>query len=326
MTLMHNSEAPLIPVVAIVGPTAAGKTALALALGETFPAEVVSADSRQFYRCMDIGTAKPTPTERAQMPHHLIDIADPDETVGLAQFLRLARAAVADSAARGRLPLVVGGTGQYVYALLEGWQTPEVPPDPALRTELEAQAAADPAAQWARLIALDPEAATFIDPRNVRRVIRALEVCLKTGLPFSAQRRRIPPPYRALHIGLTMERAALYTRADARVNAMMAAGLLAEVEALRERGYDWRLPAMSSLGYSQFRPYFAGETTLTEVVERIKLDTHAFIRRQYAWFRSRAEHIHWLDVRQDSTVQARALVEGFLNASSAGLCDPAQAL
>jgi len=310
---MHNPDAPLIPVVAIVGPTAVGKTALALALGETFPAEVVSADSRQFYRFMDIGTAKPTPVEREQMPHHLIDIADPDETVGLAPFLRLARSAVTEIAARGWLPLVVGGTGQYVYALLEGWQTPEVPPDPALRAELEAQAAADSAALWARLIALDPEAATFIDPRNLRRVIRALEVCVKTGQPFSAQRRRIPPPYRVLHLGLTMERAALYARADTRVDAMMAAGLLTEVEALLERGYDWRLPAMSSLGYSQFRPYFAGEATLTEVVERIKLDTHAFIRRQYAWFRSRADDIHWLDAEHDPAAQARALVETLLN-------------
>ncbi len=308
----------LIPVVAIVGPTAIGKTALALALGETVPAEVVSADSRQFYRRMDIGTAKPTPSERAQMPHHLIDIADPDETVGLARFLRLARNAVDEVAARGRIPFVVGGTGQYVYALLEGWQTPEVPPDLILRAELEAQATTDPAALWARLIALDPEAATFIDPRNLRRVIRALEVCLKTRQPFSTQRRRIPPPYRALHIGLTMERTALYARADARVDAMMAAGLPDEVMALRERGYDWHLPALSSLGYSQFRPYFAGEVTLEDVTERIKLDTHAFIRRQYAWFRSRATDIHWLDSGQDATVQAHVLVEDFLNASNAG--------
>jgi tRNA dimethylallyltransferase len=311
-TILCMQKEVLIPVVAIVGPTAVGKTALALALGATFPTEVVSADSRQFYRFMDIGTAKPTSAERAQMPHHLIDIADPDETVGLAQFLRLARSAVAEIAARGHLPLVVGGTGQYVYALLEGWQTPEVPPDPALRAELEVQAATDLTALWARLIAMDPEAATFIDPRNVRRVIRALEVCIKTGQPFSAQRRRIPPPYRVLHIGLTMDRAVLYARADARVDAMMAAGLLAEVEALRKRGYDWRLPALSSLGYSQFRSYFAGELPLEDTSERIKLDTHAFIRRQYAWFRSRAADIHWLDADQDSTAQARVLVEAFL--------------
>lgn len=305
-------ETALIPVIAIVGPTAVGKTALAVTLGEAFAAEIISADSRQFYRFMDIGTAKPTPEERARVRHHLIDIADPDDTVGLAQFLRLARAAVADIAGRGRIPCVVGGTGQYARALLEGWQTPEVAPDPALRATLEAQAAADPAALWSHLLALDPEAATFIDPRNTRRVIRALEVCLKTGQPFSAQRLRIPPPYRVLQLGLTLERAALYARADARVEAMMEAGLLAEVAALLQRGYDWQLPALSSLGYSQFRPYFAGEATLAAVIERIKLDTHAFIRRQYTWFHPRAEDIHWLDAAHNPTVHARALVEAFL--------------
>ncbi len=304
-------EDALIPVIAIVGPTAVGKTALALTLGETLPAEIVSADSRQFYRFMDIGTAKPTAEERARVHHHLINIAEPDDTVGLAQFLRLARAAMVDIASRGRVPLLVGGTGQYVRALLEGWQTPEVLPDPALRATLEAQAAEDPAALWSRLIALDPEAGAFIDPRNVRRIIRALEVCLKTGRPFSQQRRRIPPPYRTLQLGLTMERAALYARADARVEAMMAAGLLAEVEALLGRGYDWRLPAMSGLGYGQFRPYFAGEATLAEVVERIKLDTHAFIRRQYAWFHPLADNIHWLD----PTADAVTLIEAFLQAT-----------
>lgn len=304
-------EDALIPVIAIVGPTAVGKTALALTLGETLAVEVVSADSRQFYRYMDIGTAKPTAEERTRVVHHLIDIAAPDETVGLALFLRLARATIVDVAERGRLPLLVGGTGQYVRALLEGWQVPEVLPDPALRATLEAQAAADPTALWSRLIKLDAEAGTFIDPRNVRRVIRALEVCLKTGRPFSQQRQRLPPPYRTLQIGLTMERAALYARADARVEAMMTAGLLAEVEGLLQRGYDWRLPAMSGLGYGQFRPYFAGEATLAEVVEHIKLDTHAFIRRQYAWFHPLAENIHWLD----STADAVALVKNFLEAT-----------
>ncbi|HOU11786.1 MAG TPA: tRNA (adenosine(37)-N6)-dimethylallyltransferase MiaA [Anaerolineae bacterium] len=303
----------LIPVIAIVGPTAVGKTALALTLGEMLAAEIVSADSRQFYRWMDIGTAKPTAAERARVVHHLIDIADPDETVGLAQFLRLARAAIADVAQRGRIPLLVGGTGQYVRALLEGWQTPEVAPDPALRATLEAQAAADPAELWARLSALDPEASAFIDPRNVRRIIRALEVCLKTGQPFSQQRRHVPPPYYTLQLGLTMERAALYARADTRVEAMMAAGLPTEVEGLLQRGYDWRLPAMSGLGYGQFRPYFAGEATLAEVSERIKLDTHAFIRRQYAWFHPQALNIHWLDPAASDDALAR--VRDFLRAA-----------
>ncbi len=297
-----------LPLVVIVGPTAVGKTTLALRLAQTFPVEVISADSRQLYRYMDIGTAKPTAQERRTVPHHLIDVADPDDPVSLARYLRLARAAIAEVAARGKLPLLVGGTGQYVRALVQGWQVPEVPPDAALRAELEAQAARDPQALWARLMSLDPEAASFIDRRNLRRVIRALEVTLKSGRPFSAQRRRVPPPYEVVQIGLTMAREALYARADARVTAMLQAGLLQEVRGLLERGYTWDLPAMSGLGYIQFRPYLEGRATLEEVAERIQLDTHAFIRRQYAWFRPHAPDIHWLDAAQDPLPAARTLL------------------
>ncbi|RLC87806.1 MAG: tRNA (adenosine(37)-N6)-dimethylallyltransferase MiaA [Chloroflexi bacterium] len=300
----------MIPLVAIVGPTAVGKTRLAVALGPQLNAEVVSVDSRQFYRGMDIGTAKPTPEERAQLPHHLIDIAEPDETVGLAQFLQLARAAIEDIAARGKLPFLVGGTGQYLRALLQGWQVPEVSPDPGLRADLEQQAASDPAALWARLMALDPAAADFIDRRNLRRVIRALEVCLKTGQPFSEQRCRVPPPYRALQLGLTLERESLYARADARVEAMLAAGLPDEVERLRAAGYGWELPSMSGLGYIQFRPYFDGQATLDEVAARIKLDTHDFIRRQYTWFRLTDPHIHWLEAGENVTQEAQDWLGG----------------
>ncbi len=297
-----------IPLVAIVGPTAVGKTALAVALAASVETEVVSADSRQCYRWMDIGTAKPL-AEREQVRHHLIDIADPDETVGLAQFLQRAHAAIQDIAARGRLPLLVGGTGQYVRALLQGWQVPEVPPDPALRAELEQQTGA---ALWAKLLALDPAVADFMDPRNLRRVVRALEVIHATGRPFSEQRRHIPPPYRVLQIGLTLERSALYARADARVAAMMAAGLLAEVEGLLARGYGWELPAMSGLGYIQFRPFFEGQATLADVAERIQLDTHDFIRRQYAWFRPGAPDIHWLSADAGVPQTALRLVDDFL--------------
>ncbi|MBN1875535.1 MAG: tRNA (adenosine(37)-N6)-dimethylallyltransferase MiaA [Anaerolineae bacterium] len=300
----------MIPLVAIVGPTAVGKTALAVAIGTAYNAEAVSVDSRQFYRTMDVGTAKPTTEELASLRHHLINIADPDETVGLAQFLRLARTAIADIHARGKLPLLVGGTGQYVRALLQGWQIPEVTPDPDLRAELEAQAATNPDALWEQLMILDPDAANLMDPRNLRRVIRALEVCLKSARPFSEQRRHIPPPYRVLQIGLTMEREALYGRADARVDAMMAAGLLAEVCGLLDRGYDWGLPAMSGLGYIQFRPYFEGTVTLKDVTERIKWDTHAFIRRQYTWFRPTHPDIHWLDAQEVGGIaQAQRLIE-----------------
>lgn len=304
----------LIPLVAIVGPTAVGKTGLAVALGHHLDAEVVSADSRQFYRYMDIGTAKPTPEEQAVVPHHLIDIADPDETVGLAQFLRLARTSIQEIHERGKCPFLVGGTGQYVRALLKGWQVPEVPPDPDLRARLEREAEADPDALWDRLMALDPDAAEFIHPNNLRRVIRALEVSLKTGRPFSELRRRVPPPYRILQVGLTMDRSALYARADARVDAMMEAGLKEEVGHLLEMGYGWDLPAMSGLGYIQFKPYFEGETTLEEVAERIKLDTHDFIRRQYTWFRS--PRIHWFEAQPLDVDAARALMTEFLERGS----------
>jgi len=211
-----------LALVTVVGPTAVGKTALSLHLAESLGGEIVSADSRLFYRGMDIGTAKPTPEELARIPHHLVDVADPDETVGLAEFQEQATAAIASIHARGKLPLLVGGTGQYVRAVVEGWRVPRVPPDARLRAEMEAQVERDGAeALHARLARLDPVAAERIDPRNVRRVIRALEVCLITGQPISEQQGKQPPPYRILQIGLTMERAALYARADRRVEAMV---------------------------------------------------------------------------------------------------------
>ncbi|MFP4393838.1 MAG: tRNA (adenosine(37)-N6)-dimethylallyltransferase MiaA [Anaerolineales bacterium] len=306
------SNDPIIPLIAIVGPTAVGKTNLAVTVGPQFDAEIVSADSRQFYRYMEIGTAKPTPEERARIPHHLVDIADPDETVGLAQFLHMARAAIHDITARGKRSFLVGGTGQYVRALLRGWQVPEIPPDPALRERLEQEEEATPGTLWDRLMELDPNAADFIHPNNSRRIIRALEVTMKGDQTFSELRRREPPPYRILKIGLTMERAELYARADARVEAMMAAGLRQEVQRLLAQGYGWDLPAMSGLGYVQFRPYFAGEATLDEVVERIKLDTHDFIRRQYTWFSPADQDIHWLDATQHPADHAIPLIQAFL--------------
>jgi len=301
------------PLVVIVGPTAVGKTALSLRLAESLDGEIVSADSRLFYRGMDIGTAKPTPEERARVPHHLIDIAKPDETVGLAEFQERAYAAIADIHARGKLPLLVGGTGQYVRAVVEGWRIPRVPPNTALRAELEAQAERDGAtALHARLARLDPDAAKRIDPRNVRRVIRALEVCLLTGRPISAQQRKQPPPYHILQIGLTMERMALYARADRRVEAMIAAGLEDEVRRLLEAGYGWDLPAMSGLGYVQFRPYFEGRATLEEVVAEIKRATRRFIRHQYNWFRLNDPTIRWFDVTETTAEEIEAVVREWL--------------
>jgi tRNA dimethylallyltransferase len=271
---------------AIVGPTAVGKTALAVALARRIDGEIISADSRQIYRLMEIGTAKPTAAERAAAPHHLIDICDPDEPFSLADYQELAAEAIAGIAARGRAPLLVGGTGQYLAAVLEGWQVPRVAPHPELRALLEAEAAAGgPEALHARLATVDPRAAAQIDPRNVRRVVRALEVHTVTGRPISEQQRREPPPYAIRTIWLTRPRDELYARADMRVDGMLAAGLIDEVAGLLRRGYGWALPAMSSLGYIQLRPYLEGAASLAECVARLKFDTHGFIRRQGAWFK-----------------------------------------
>ncbi|HEX8996338.1 MAG TPA: tRNA (adenosine(37)-N6)-dimethylallyltransferase MiaA [Ktedonobacterales bacterium] len=291
-----------IPLVAIVGPTASGKTALAVALAEQLPAalglsgaEIVSADSRQIYRLMDIATAKPTAEERARVPHHLLDVVWPDESYTLAEYQRDAQAAVAGIWARGRLPLLVGGTGLYVRAVVDGLAIPEVAPQPALRAELEAQAATRGLdALVERLQALDPVTAARIDRANPRRVIRALEVCIVSGRPFSEQQGSRPTPYRTVMLGLNMARDALYARADARIAAMLREGVVGETEALVARGYAWSLPSMSSLGYREIGAYLRGEMTLADAITRFQQATHAYIRRQLTWFRPDAR-IHWLD-------------------------------
>lgn len=305
----------MIPLIAIVGPTAVGKTALSIRLAQQFNGEIVSADSRQVYRGMDIGTAKPTPAERAAVPHHLIDIVDPDEAFSLAVYQDLATAAIADIAARGRLPFLVGGTGQYLAAVLQGWQLPHVAPRPDIRAALERQAAElGAAALYARLAEIDPAAAASIPPNNIRRIIRALEVYEATGKPISEQRSVQPPPYHTVTIWLTLPTPALYARIDARVEAMIAAGLLDEVHRLLERGYHWDLPSMSGLGYREFRPYFEGRITLDEAIARLKYDTHAFARRQPAWFRRLPNVLTLPADAPDLQQQAAAIVHQWIDA------------
>lgn len=292
---MAGEPADKIAVVLITGPTGIGKTALAVQIAGRIGGEIVNADSRQIYRYMDIGTAKPTPAERAATPHHLIDIVDPDVVLTMSEYQGMAYAAIDDIARRGKIPLLVGGTGQYIMAVLEGWSAPEVAPNPELRADLAAFAAEHGTqALFDQLRTLDPVATTWIDAHNTRRIIRALEVCITTGEPFSAQRRKFPPPYRVLELGLTMEREALYTRLEARIDQMMADGLLDEVIALRKRGYAWKLPSMSGLGYLQLGMYMRGEATLEEAVILIKRDTRTFVRHQYTWFRRRKALI-WLE-------------------------------
>lgn len=293
--------------IAIVGPTAAGKTALALSLAQRLHGEIVSADSRQVYRYMDIGTAKPSPEQRAAVPHHLIDAADPDEQFSLGRWLDLAHVALADIWSRGCQPFLVGGTGQYVWALLTGWRVPRVEPQASLRTRLEQQ---PPEALVRELERLDPEALHFIDPRNVRRVIRALEVCHATGKPFSYWRVKEPPDFHTLILGLRVPREELYRRIDARVDAMIAAGLVDEVRSLLDRGYSPNLPSMSGIGYREVCQYLAGEIVLDVAVQRIKWATHRLARHQNAWFKATDSRIQWIE----TTADAWALVEKFLEA------------
>jgi tRNA dimethylallyltransferase len=304
-------SAALPPLVVIVGPTAVGKTALVLDLAAHLSLEVISADSRQIYRYMDIGTAKPTPAEMQRVPHHLVDVVDPDQTLTMAEYQEMAYEAIDGVLARGRLPFLVGGTGLYVWAVVENWQIPRVAPQPELRRRLEEEAARYGAEQLHRRLAqVDPEAAAAIHPNNVRRVIRALEVFEASGVPISRQQRRGTPRYRCLLVGLTAPREDLYRRADDRVDAMIEAGLVEETRRLLEAGYGPELPAMSGLGYRQIAEYLAGKYDLNEAVRRIKTSTHRFIRQQYTWFRLDDPRIRWFE-QPVSTQEVLDLVRGW---------------
>ena len=285
----------------IVGPTASGKTGLGIGIVNALhlcgrAAEVVGADSRQVYRGMSIGTAKPTAGELARAPHHLIDVADPKDGFSLSTFLRLARAAIEDILVRGAIPVVVGGTGQYVWGLAEGWQTPAVAPDMEIRARLEAEAA-DSGVEvlFQRLQDVDPVAAALMDPRNTRRLVRALEVIEVTGRPFSEQRTKSPPAFAPLMLGLMMARAGLYERIGARVDEMLATGWLGEVQGLLDADVTPDLPAFSSAGYREVAMHLAGEMTLEEVATKTKVSTHRLARSQANWFRGDDDRISWHD-------------------------------
>jgi tRNA dimethylallyltransferase len=289
------SAPPAPPLLAIGGPTGVGKSAFAIHLARAFRGEIVTADSRQVYRGMDVGTDKPPAYARQGIPHHLIDLADPDEHFTLAAYQRAAYAVIEAIQARGGLPLLVGGTPLYLAAVLDGWRMPEVAPDPRVRAALEARAAAEgPARLHAELAERDPAAAARILPGNARRLVRALEVIYLTGRPFSEQQTKEPPPYRVGRLALGAERAELHRRVDARVDREVADGLVEEAAALHAGGYGWALPSMTGLGYRQFAPYLQGTATLAEAMQQLKWDTHAFVRHQYTWFR-RDPRCVWID-------------------------------
>jgi tRNA dimethylallyltransferase len=278
--------------IAIIGPTASGKTGLAVDLARRLDGEIIGADSRQVYRHMDVGTAKPTKDERAAVRHHLIDVVDPDEPFNLGRWLELAKQALEDIWSREKQPLLAGGTGQYVWALLEGWRVPQVPSQDGLREELGSR---PPDRLRAELRRVDPEAESFVDPRNVRRLIRALEVYHATGKPFSYWRTKEPPLFEAAIIGLRLARGELYRRIDQRVEAMFAGGLIEEVERLLGMGYVRELPSMSGIGYREVCEYLAGEIDLAASVERTKTGTHRLARHQNSWFKQSDSRIRWVE-------------------------------
>ena len=318
---MTSPSEPL-PALFLVGATASGKTDASLALAQRYGMEVVNADSRLVYRGMDIGTAKPSLQERASVPHHLLDLVNPDEPYSLAMFLVQAREAIASIQGRRRLPLVVGGTGQYVWGMVEGWQVPQVPPQPQLRERLEQEAHdLGPEALHQRLRRVDAEAAQAIDPRNVRRVVRALEVWETTGRRFSAQRGRATPNFTPHILGLWTPRQELHRRIDARVEAMVEAGWVDEVRSLLEHGYAPELPSFSSAGYreiaaylqsgqgGQDRPAWQDQLAWQEAMDRTKVSVHRLARRQHAWFRRSDPRIRWAGSNDDLLSEASLLVE-----------------
>jgi tRNA dimethylallyltransferase len=293
----------------IIGPTAVGKTELAMELAERLNGEIVSADSRLFYRGMDIGTAKPTREEQNRVPHHLIDIADPDEILSLAVFQQKAREAIADIHTRNKIPFLVGGTGQYIRAVTEGWTPPEVTPDERLRGELEKMKDKS-GVYWLyeKLKNIDPGAAEKIDPRNYRRTIRALEVILTTGRRFSEQRGQSDSPYSLITIGLSRPRAELYERVDQRIEIMFASGFLEEVRSLLAKGYSPSLPTMSAIGYREGVRVINGEQSEEQAKAEMRRITRVFVRRQANWFKESDPNIRWFRVEEGVVEEIQAFI------------------
>ena len=293
--------------ITVLGPTASGKSALGIALAQRFHGEIVSADSRQVYRGLDIGTAKVTPEEQTLVPHHLLDVADVREIFTVSQFQQQAIATINHILARGHQPLLVGGSPHYIQAVVDNLDIPSIPPQPALRAELEARPLSELLAQ---LEELDPRSAAMIDRNNPRRVIRALEVCLVSGKPFSEQRRVATPLYTSLLLGVQWPREVLYKRIDRRVDERMRQGMVQEVRDLLEQGVSHERLEALGLEYRFISRWLRGEfASEGEMVERLKYAIHDFTRRQLTWFR-KDTRIVWLEGYD--VARAEELVEDFL--------------
>ncbi len=283
--------------IAIIGPTAVGKTRLALEMARDFDGEIVNADSRQVYRYMDIGTAKPAAPDRASIPHHLIDIIDPDESFSQALYQKMAYQAIDAIHKQDKMPFLVGGSGLYIWSVIEGWQIPEIAPDYDFRRSLEECVHKEGCdAIYRELMKIDSEAAARIMPGNVRRIIRALEIYRATGCPPSQLRQKRPPSFPVLIMGLTADRKELYRLIDLRVDGMIKDGLIEETRDLISRGYKADLPSMSGIGYRQMVMFLNGELDREEAIMQMKYATHKFARRQYAWFHLNDDRIKWFDI------------------------------
>lgn len=301
------------PVIAILGPTAVGKTRVSISLASQFEGEIVSVDSRLIYRGMDIGTAKPTFKEREQVPHHLIDVADPGDTWNLAKFCEAALNVIHDIHSMGKVAFLVGGTGQYLKAILEGWTPPPSAESTVFREELEATAASKGVdALHRQLQDVDPPSASRIDPRNVRRVIRALEIFHLTGMPASSQRGKKLPSFEILRMGLTLPRAELYQRIDKRIDLMIEAGWIEEVQELIGTGISPDMPSLSAIGYAQLAAHLSGEMDLESAIVEIRRLSRQFVRRQANWFKADDPKIQWFNAVSGVEERISAVIERWL--------------
>ena len=300
------------PLLILTGPTAAGKTALSIRLAKAVGGEIISADSMQVYKRMNIGTAKIRPEEMQGVPHFLVDVLEPEEEFNVVKFQRLARQAAEEIYSRNKIPIVVGGTGFYIQALLYDIDFTENDGDISLRQELE-KTAEDKGPEYLHqlLQEVDPQAARDLHPNNIKRVIRALEFYRQTGQKISEHNRKErakESPYRYAYFVLTDDRARLYDRIDRRVDAMMEAGLLEEVRSLRDRGVKRTCTSMQGLGYKELYACLEGECSLDEAVRIIKRDTRHFAKRQLTWFR-RERDVIWLDKGRFLQDEGRILQE-----------------
>jgi tRNA dimethylallyltransferase len=303
MLLSHIEK----PVFVILGPTGVGKTDFSLDFAKKIHGEIISADSRLFYRGMDIGTAKPSKEEMQLIPHHLIDVCEPDENWSLALYQEAVNKLISEIHAREHIPILVGGTGQYIKAIVEGWDLPNQEPDDHLREILEEIAREKgKEAMYKILTRMDPETLNYVEYQNTRRVVRALEVILRTGKPFSDLRQIRNVPYSGFQIGIKRDRETLYKRIDFRIEKMFTDGFIDEVKALIDKGYGNDVPSMSAIGYREVSAYLAGEISLDDAVMLMKRYTRQYVRRQANWFKESDPKIHWYDANQVNAEQVIA--------------------